>query len=434
MNATHPLPGTRVRCLRCGVTHAAVFEREDGQVFGRVDCPDQPEKVRLSSDAELYLALRSKSRCPAPVAAQTRRSVINLLPITDTCDFRCPVCYAACEPQPAPAHLSVAEAAERARSARANGARAICLTGGEPTMHPDLLPIVRAVRAKGARVFLITNGLRLGIEPGLAPALHAAGVSKVDLQFDTLTPEVHRQLRGNAFIEEKVRAAKNVLAAGIRLGTVTTVTRLNLPEVSRLIAFGLSLGPGIKTIMFQTAAPVGRFELSREHLVDKEQILRQILACAALPGPTLEDIWPFPHVEPWGMRVHPDCGVSLVLFRDGRGGRHLARESIDLARLNEALHGLGGRRHWWARNLGPLRCLLTSARRGRRLSVLRNLAGFLRGGQKASALVIGVSSFCPPRFIDEMRLGGCATAELRAGGPISPCACYLTATASVSAA
>lgn len=426
MNATPLLPGTVVRCLRCGVTHAAAFEQQGGQVFGQVDCPSRPAKVRVSSAAEIYLALRSRSRCLEPAAARQRRSVIHLLPITRNCDFRCPVCYAACEPQPVPAHLPVAEVVARAQTARANGARAICLTGGEPTTHPELSRIVRAVGATGAKVILITNGWRLGTDPELAPALRAAGLSKVDLQFDTLNPEVHQQLRGNSLIQEKIQAAKNTLSAGIRLGTVTTVTRLNLPEVDRLITFGLSLGSGLKTIMFQTAVPVGRFELSHEHLVDKEQIVKQVLLSSALPGPTLEDVWPFPHVEPWGMRVHPDCGVSLVLFRDARGMLHFAREWIDLERLNEQLHSLGPQTHWWARNLGPLRCLLQSTRPGHRLAVLRNLAGFLRGGEKNGAVLIGISGFCSPRFIDEMRLDGCATSELRAGGAVSPCAWYLT--------
>jgi pyruvate-formate lyase-activating enzyme len=429
MNATPLLPRTRVRCLRCGVTHAATLEQEGGQVFGRVECAGQPARVQLSCDAEVYLTLRSKSHCLEPGAAREKRSVINLLPITNNCDFRCPVCYAACGPQPAPAHLAVTEVLARARRARANGARAICLTGGEPTTHPDLLAIVRSVGTTGAKVFMITNGWRLGTEPGLAPALRAAGLSKVDLQFDTLNPAIHQQLRGNTLIEEKIRAAKNTLSAGIRLGTVTTVTQLNLPEVERLIAFGLSLGPGVKTIMLQTAAPVGRFELSREHLVDKEQIVRQVLACAALPGPTLEDVWPFPHVEPWGMRVHPDCAVSLILFRDARGGLHFAREWVDLECLTKRLHTLGRKTHWWARNIAPLRCLLQSTRAGRRMAVVRNLADFLRGGERSGALLIGISSFCSPHFIDEMRLDGCATSELRGLGAVSPCAYYLASAA-----
>ena len=426
MNSATLIADTTVQCARCGKPHPAVIERENGEVFGRVDCPSEPPKLRLSTDAGLFLALRERSRCLAQRSSTVKRSVINLLPITDTCNFKCPVCYAACGPLANPRHLSLAEVMERARKARATGARAVCLTGGEPTMHPDLVRIVRAVRGLGFKVFLITNGYRLGTEPALARALRAAGLNKVDLQFDTLQPEVHQQLRGNTFVQEKINAARNVLAAGIRLGTVTTVTALNLAEVGKLIEFGLSLAPGLKTIMFQTAIPVGRFELKTNQIVDREQILKQVFACRALPGISLEDAWPFPHVEPWGMRVHPDCSVSLVLFRDSKG-LHFAREWIDLEQLNERLHGLGTKRHWWARNWGPVRQLLASTRPGRRLAVLGNLLSFLTGRGKRSATLIAVSSACPPGFVDEARLAGCATSELRADGGVSPCACYLAA-------
>ena len=426
MNAATLIANTTVQCGSCGKSHHAVIECENGEIFGRVDCPSEPPKLRLSTDARLYLALREKSRCLGQPCSALRRSVINLLPITNTCNFKCPVCYAACGPLTNPTHLSLAEVMNRARKARTTGARAVCLTGGEPTMHPDLVKIVREVHGLGFKVFLITNGYRLGTEPALAPALRSAGLSKVDLQLDTLQPHVHQQLRGNTFVQEKINAAHNVLAAGIRLGTVTTVTTLNLAEVGKLIEFGLSLAPGLKTIMFQTAIPVGRFELKTSQIVDREQILNQIFACRALPGISLNDAWPFPHVEPWGMRVHPDCSVSLVLFRDSKG-LHFAREWINLKQLNERLHALGPKRHWWARNWGPLQLLLASTRSGRRLAVLGNLSSFLTGRGKRSATLIAVSSACPPGFVDETRLAGCSTSELRADGGVSPCACYLAA-------
>ena len=40
-----------------------------------------------------------------------------------------------------------------------------------------------------------------------------------------------------------------------------------------------------------------------------------------------------------------------------------------------------------------------------------------------------LASFCSPDFIDQMRLDGCATSELRAGCAVSPCAWYLTGAA-----
>jgi organic radical activating enzyme len=421
--ASITLGETTVRCLRCGLSHPAVIELDDGAAYGRVICPHRPPRARLSGNAELFFALRARSRCVGLPETRARPALISLLPITDHCNFRCPVCYAAAEPKSKPSYLPVAEIVHRARLARKSGARTISLTGGEPTLHPELRTIIQAVRALGPRVYLVTNGLRLGTEPSLAAALRRAGLTKVKLQLDSFNPATHERLRGNTFIREKIQAARNVVAAGLRLGTIAMMTKLNLPEIGRLIEFGLSLAPALNTIVFQAAAPTGRFELGRDQLVDKEEMLDQLLACGALPDASLEDAWPLPHVEPWSMQVHPDCGVNILVAIKG-GRARLAREFIDLEMLHQRLHALGARTTWSARNLAPLRAILSSTRPGQRAAVLRCLTGFLFGSRHCGMVVIGVGAFCCSGFLDEQRLAGCATAELTARGSVSPCAWY----------
>ncbi|MFQ5417786.1 MAG: radical SAM protein, partial [Myxococcota bacterium] len=56
---------------------------------------------------------------------------------------------------------------------------AVCLTGGEPTLHPDLAVLIREMRSLGIRrCGMITNGLRL--TRGLIESLNACGLT--DLQ------------------------------------------------------------------------------------------------------------------------------------------------------------------------------------------------------------------------------------------------------------
>jgi organic radical activating enzyme len=414
---------TTVRCLRCGSTHTGVLEQEDGNVYGRVDCPHASRRVWLSGDAELFTAMRAKSCCVDSGQARRRPPLIALLPITNHCNFRCPICYANAGPELQPAFLSLAEAERRALQAKSSGARTISLTGGEPTLHPQLPELIRLIRRLGLHVYLVSNGLRLGTETALAATLRRAGLSKVKLQLDSFVPEIHRRLRGNAWIQEKKAAARNIVAAGLRLGTITTVTKMNLPEIGDIIRFGLSMAPQLNVMVFQAAAPAGRFELDRGQLVDKEVILRQVLASGALPDATLDDVWPLPRVEPWGMRVHPDCGVNLLMLWS-RGKLQPAREFMDLPALHQKLDGLGGRTDWWTRNLSPLKRILGSTRPGRRVRMVRGLAGFLFGGRQHSMVVVGVGAFCRHDFFDMRRLAGCATVELTAGGPVSPCECH----------
>jgi hypothetical protein len=297
------------------------------------------------------------------------------------------------------------------------------LTGGEATLHPDLPTIVIRARQLGLRVFLVTNGLRFAEEPGFARALKQAGLSRVSLQLDTLNPATHKRLRGTEDVEAKLRAARRIIAAGLQLGTIATVTCHNLPDLDAIIAFGRSLGPAMTTITLQAAAPAGRFELDADATVDKEQILAAVLAAKSLPGVSLDDVWPLPRFAPWGMALHPDCGVNLIALTNGKRLTWL-REYVDLPALHRRLAASGDGRSWTARNLRPLRHLLAAARRGRRARLLAHLAGFVTGRGRLGMVIIGIGAFCRHDFLDEARLAGCATDELTENGGVSPCLIY----------
>lgn len=418
------IDSTTVYCPRCHTSHDAVIEREGDRIFGSSRCPAQSDRVMLSGDADLFLALRSKSLCVGLPKPASPKALLSILPITDTCSFRCPICFADSSPQQEPLHLSRAAIITHAREAKSRGSKAVSLSGGEPTLHPEVTQIIRDLSALGLQVDLITNGLRLGTDPGFAKELRRAGLRKVKLQFDSFDPSVHERIRGNRFIEEKKAAARNSVAAGLRLGTVTTVTKLNLGEIGRIVEFGLSFAPALRTIVFQAAAPVGRFNLDHSTLVDKECIVRQLVDCGVVDALSLDDVWPLPRVAPWGLRIHPDCGVNILLSTNKDGRHRLIQELVDIPGLHRRLAHipLGGT--WLSRNLAPMCAILASVHPGKRHALMRGLAGFLFGRGGHGLVVIGIGAFCTPDFLDEQRLAGCATIELTAHGAVSPCACH----------
>ncbi len=64
---------------------------------------------------------------------------------------------------------------------------AVCLTGGEPTMHPRLPDLVAEMRRLGfKRRMMITNGWRL--TPALIDALNAAGLTDMQISVDGVNP------------------------------------------------------------------------------------------------------------------------------------------------------------------------------------------------------------------------------------------------------
>ena len=76
------------------------------------------------------------------------------------------------------------------------------ISGGEPTIHPQILEIIAAARRRPIRhVMINTNGIRIARGPGLRRALAALGPGfEVYLQFDSLDDEALMNLRGAALV------------------------------------------------------------------------------------------------------------------------------------------------------------------------------------------------------------------------------------------
>jgi hypothetical protein len=86
---------------------------------------------------------------------------------------------------------------------RSGGVQLINLTGGEPTLHPDLFAILEACRIEGiGRSTMNTNGLRIAREKGFAERLKETGVQVV-LSLDTFDPARSRIIHGRDITAEK---------------------------------------------------------------------------------------------------------------------------------------------------------------------------------------------------------------------------------------
>jgi MoaA/NifB/PqqE/SkfB family radical SAM enzyme len=81
----------------------------------------------------------------------------------------------------------------------------ISLFGGEPFLYPDIIPLIREIKARGLTCTVITNGGRL---EALARELVEIGIDSVAISIDG-PPDVHNRIRGRADSFEKA-------AAGIR--------------------------------------------------------------------------------------------------------------------------------------------------------------------------------------------------------------------------
>jgi tetraether lipid synthase len=143
-------------------------------------------------------------------------------------------------------------------------AEVVMFSGGEPTIHKDILGFIDAAQARPIRnVTLNTNGIRLATDKTFADALgerngrHGRSVS-IYLQFDGLDERTHREVRGRDLREIKQRALDNCAAAGLTVTLSAAVERgVNEHELGGIIEFGLA-HPAVRSVSFQPVTHSGR--------------------------------------------------------------------------------------------------------------------------------------------------------------------------------
>ena len=128
---------------------------------------------------------------PLPLADAQGRAITYLrISVTDRCNFRCLYCMpeAGLEWLPKSEILSYEEIAEIVRQLAPLGIRRLRLTGGEPTIRPQLETLIGYLtQICGIEdVALSTNGVKL-VEK--AAGYRAAGLDRVNMSADSLKPE-----------------------------------------------------------------------------------------------------------------------------------------------------------------------------------------------------------------------------------------------------
>jgi uncharacterized radical SAM superfamily Fe-S cluster-containing enzyme len=191
---------------------------------------------------------------------------LALIEIVNSCNLTCPTCYAD-SPQGAGAKVDAVPLADLQRRIqgvidRKGGIEILQLSGGEPTLHPQLFELLEWIREHPRidYVLLNTNGVRLANEPGFAARLgelFSQGGLQVYLQFDGVQEAGQRWLRGADLRELRERALEQCATANIPVTLAMTVTGENLPHLWQTIEFGLG-HPIVHGVTFQPMFGSGR--------------------------------------------------------------------------------------------------------------------------------------------------------------------------------
>jgi radical SAM protein with 4Fe4S-binding SPASM domain len=169
---------------------------------------------------------------PAPYKAD--------LALSYRCGNRCPHCYNEAE-------RSRMVSLERNDWLRiidrlaAIGVPHLIFTGGEPTLHPELLRLVGHASRLGLVTGLNSNGRRLA-DDQLVGELAAAGLDHLQITLASCRQQVHDRATGVPSFSETVRGIANAVASEIHTITNTTLSRANRDHAVEIVDFVHELG------------------------------------------------------------------------------------------------------------------------------------------------------------------------------------------------
>jgi cyclic pyranopterin phosphate synthase len=139
------------------------------------------------------------------------RPVSNLrISLTPRCNLSCIYCHAEGEREPQE-QLPAPDIAEILRVAAGFGIRSVKFTGGEPTLRPDLVDIIRSV-PEGMESSMTTNGTLLATVAG---DLKCAGLSRVNVSLDSLDPVTYKKITGTDRLSDVLDGIAAALDAGL---------------------------------------------------------------------------------------------------------------------------------------------------------------------------------------------------------------------------
>lgn len=324
------LHSTLAFCDRCNGTELARLTAGGDGVYLERMCPVHgTERVRIAADAAWYAArtasprrsheirgrLPSKRGCPfdcGPCEWHTGGLRLPVFSITNDCNLNCPICFT--HNRPDRKYYKTPDETRRIIGHiidRSGGIQLINLTGGEPTLHPDLFGVLDACRSEGiGRITMNTNGIRIAEDEGFAEQIKASGVQLV-LSLHTLDPSTSTVIHGKDITSEKKRCLERLEELNIPTTILPVCIKgVNETEVRHLVHTYIRK-PFVRSATIQNMTFTGNngscFE-PRHHITIDE--IEQLLSGSA--DITAEDFIPL-------ASYHPLCySAAYYIVQHGR--------------------------------------------------------------------------------------------------------------------
>ena len=173
---------TQSLCEECLQVVPAKILFQHGRVYYQKRCQEHGvQKTLISTDIEYYKRCREylkpgdlpnafqseiKHGCPHDCGLcpdHEQHSCLALFEIIDECNMNCPVCFATSGPgQGNPRSMDDIDLMLQTLLASESVPDLVQVSGGEPTLHPEIIPILQRLKDSPIRhLMLNTNGIRI---------------------------------------------------------------------------------------------------------------------------------------------------------------------------------------------------------------------------------------------------------------------------------
>ncbi|HEX9060034.1 MAG TPA: radical SAM protein [Clostridia bacterium] len=269
---------TNSLCPECRRSVPAKVVLKDKKAYLLKYCPTHGEKFELLEEvSDYYLKKRQYDKPGTRMKIQTKvdkgcpfdcgvcpqhdqHACIGLIEVTTKCNLHCPMCYADAGQGSFLPLDNIEKMMDFFQDSEGGQAEILQISGGEPTLHPDIIKIISLAKEKKFKyVMLNTNGIRISEDEEFARELSKfAGGFEIYLQFDGFMESTYQALRGENLLDKKLKAVEYLTKYKIPTTLVSTISNgINDEEVGRIFTFGLNK-PCVRGVNFQPAAFFGR--------------------------------------------------------------------------------------------------------------------------------------------------------------------------------
>ncbi len=241
-------------CSSCG-EHFEILEEDYNYHLSKVKFDKQGSASTVQTQV--------KQGCPYDCGlcvSHDQHTCIGLIEITRQCNLGCSMCYAKSGNNGNLPFEDIEKMMDFYIAAEDGNAEILQISGGEPTLHKQILDIIQLAKNKSINyVMLNTNGIRIAEDETFVQALSSfRGGFEVYLQFDGLDDLAYEKLRGKKLASIKQKAIDNLNKYNIPTTLVATIeSGINDHLCGEILAYGMKQDC-VRGVNFQPASYYGK--------------------------------------------------------------------------------------------------------------------------------------------------------------------------------